>query len=242
MTSLILASGQIVSGLLKQETDSALTIQTINDKVVVAKTDIEERTLSNISMMPERQLDALSKDDARDLIAYLGSPTQVTMSGPPSPIDTKTGKVPGAIEGESMKVVEKTGGNARNQGMGGFKGDRWSGTDHLWWTGAKPGQRLGLEFIVKEPGTYQLDFALTKARDYAIVKVSIDDQIIDGQIDLYDPQVITTGMLSYPGVTLTKGTHRFSIEIVGANRSAAKSYMVGVDYLRLSPMDARESK
>lgn len=242
VTSLVLTSGQIVSGLLKQETDSALTIQTINDKVVVAKTDIEERTLSNISMMPERQLDALSKNDARDLIAYLASPAQVTMSGPPSPIDRKTGKVPGAIEGESMKVVEKTGGRTRNQNMGGFKGDRWSGTDHLWWTGAKPGQRLGLEFSVEEAGTYRLDFALTKASDYAIVKISIDDQIIDAQLDLYDPQVITTGMLSYPSVTLTKGTHRFNIEIVGANRKAAKSYMVGVDYLRLSPTETESSR
>lgn len=236
MTTLILNSGQVVSGLLKQETDSALTIETINDKVVVAKVDIEERQLSSVSMMPERQLDSLSPDDARDLIAYLASPAQVSMSGPPSPIDSKTGKVPGAIEGESMKVVEKTSGTAKNQPMGGFKADHWSGNDHLWWTGAKPGSRLGLEFNVEESGTYRLDFALTKARDYAIVKVFIDDQVIDSQIDLYDPQVITTGMLSYSGITLKGGQHRIVIEITGANSQAAKSYMVGVDYLRLTQL------
>lgn len=234
MTTLALISGQIVSGLLKQETDTALTIQTINDKVVVAKSDIEERSLSNISMMPERQLDTLKKDEVRDLIAYLASPAQVIMSGPPSPIDAETGKVTNAMEGESMKVVDKTGGSARNQPMGGFKGDRWSGNDHLWWTGAKPGQRLGLEFTVDEDGTYQLDFALTKAPDYAIVKVMIDKQVIDAQVDLFDTQVITTGILSYPDVSLTKGTHRFVVEIVGANPKAAKSYMVGLDYIRLT--------
>lgn len=234
VTNVALQSGQVVSGLLKQETDSALTIQTINDKIVVAKTDIEERALSSVSMMPERQLDALTSDDARDLVAYLASPVQVTMSGPPSPIDVKTGKVPRAIEGETLKIVEKTGGRTRNQNMGGFKADRWSGNDHLWWNGAKPGQRLSLEFVAEEAGNYRLDFALTKARDYAIVKISIDDRIMDTQIDLYDPQVMTTGMLSYPAVTLAKGSHRFTIEIVGANPKAEKSYMVGVDFLRLS--------
>ncbi|MCA9064892.1 MAG: VCBS repeat-containing protein, partial [Planctomycetaceae bacterium] len=53
MTVVALTSGQVVNGLLKNETDSALTIQTINDKIVVPKSEIEERTLSNISMMPE---------------------------------------------------------------------------------------------------------------------------------------------------------------------------------------------
>ena len=235
MTVLALNSGQLVSGLLKQDTDSAITIQTINDTVVVAKTDIEEQTLSPVSMMPERQLDALSIEDARDLIAYLASPIQVSMSGPPSPIDNATGKVADALEGESMKIVEKSGGSVRNQPMGGFKGDRWSGNDHLWWTGARPGDKLGLEFEVKSDGTYQVDFALTKAGDYAIVRVSIDDQVIDEQIDLYDKQVVTTGILSYPNVAIDEGTHRLNIEIVGANRQAVKSYMVGVDYLRLTP-------
>lgn len=42
------------------------------------------------------------------MIAYLASPSQVVLSGPASPIDGKTGKVSGALEGESMKIVEQT--------------------------------------------------------------------------------------------------------------------------------------
>ncbi|MFM7865763.1 MAG: hypothetical protein ACKPHU_16230, partial [Planctomycetaceae bacterium] len=109
---LALSDGRVVQGLLRKETDSALTIQTINDAVVVAKSEIEERSLSSTSMMPERQLDSLSKDEVRDLIAYLASPTQVALSGPKAPIDPQTKKVPGAQEGETLKIVEKTGGNA----------------------------------------------------------------------------------------------------------------------------------
>ena len=187
-------------------------------------------------MMPERQLDALTKDDVRDLIAYLGSPVQVAPAGPPSAIDDATGKVPGALEGESLAIVEKTGGRAASQGMGGFSKDRWSGNDQLWWTGGKPGSRLSLEVPVDADGTYTAELVLTKARDYAMVKVSIDAQILDANLDLYNnPDVVTTGVLSYPGVTLTKGVHRLNFEITGAHPDAVKNYMLGIDYVRLVP-------
>ena len=235
MTVVGLESGRVVSGLLKKETDSALTIQTINDVVVVAKSEIEDRTLSTVSMMPERQLDALSKADARDLIAYLGSPNQVTLSGPPVPVDPKTGKVPNAFEAESMKIVEKTDGNARSQGMEGFSKGRWSGKDQIWWTGAKPGSRLAFELTVEADGNYTIETAFTMARDYGIIQLSIDDQMFDAGLDCYnDPDVISTGALSYPPITLKKGVHRFNIEISGKNPKAVAGYMVGVDYVRLT--------
>ena len=231
-----LESGQVISGLLKNETDSAITIQTLNDRIVVPKSQIEERSLSKVSMMPERQLDALSKDDARDLMAYLASPFQVAISGPPASIDSETGKVPGAIEAENMKVVEKTAGNIRNQAMGSFRKGKWSGSNHLWWTGAKPGSRLALEVPVDADGTYTIELAFTKAHDYGVIRVSLDDTVLEEGLDLYNhPDVVATGTLSYPGVNLTKGNHRLQIEIIGAHPEAKKAYMVGVDYIRLQP-------
>ena len=241
MTVVALQDGRVISGLLRQETDSALTIQTINDKVVVPKAEIEDRTLSSVSMMPEGQLTAMTKDEARDLIAYLASPAQVTMSGPPSAIDSKTGKVPGAIEGESMKIVGKTGGNARNQPMGGFKADRWSGNDQLWWTGGKPGDTLSLELPVAAGGLYTVELVFTKAKDYGTAKISIDDQVLEGSVDFFsDPEVVTTGVLSYSNIRLSKGTHKLNIQITGANAKAVKGYMVAVDYVRLVAADPRE--
>jgi putative heme-binding domain-containing protein len=233
MTVVVLDDGRVVSGMLKQETDSALTVQTINDRIVIPKKQIEERSLSNVSMMPERQLDALKFEEARDLIAYLGSPAQVAMTGPPAPIDAKTGKVPGAIEGEAMKIVEKSAGNARSQPMGGFPKGSWSGKDQLWWTGAKPGDRLALEFSVDSDGAYDLELALTMAKDYGIVKLSVDDKVIDNGIDCFnDPDVTTTGVLSYNGIELSKGNHKITFEITGANPQAVKGYMVGIDFVR----------
>jgi putative heme-binding domain-containing protein len=238
MTVLALNDGRIINGLLKQETDSALTIQTINDKIVVPKSEIEERSLSTVSMMPERQLETLTKDEVRDMIAYLASPTQVILSGPASPIEDSTGKVPNAIEGETMKIVEKTGGNVVSQNMSGFKADRWSGNDQLWWTGAKPGDRLSLEVPVEKEGTYDLEIVLTRASDYGIVSLALDETVLDAAVDLYNnPEVITTGVLRYNKIVIKPGTHRLTLEIQGANPEAVQAYLVAVDYLRLVPSE-----
>lgn len=237
MSVIATEDGRVVSGLIQKETDSALTIRTINDTVIVAKSDIEERKLSDLSIMPERQLDTFKPNEVRDLIAYLGSPTQVTLRGPQSPIDKKTGRVPQAIEAEGMKIVGKTAGSAKSQSMTNFSKDRWSGSDHLWWTGAKPGAKLQLELPVTKVGSYEIEFVLTKAKDYGIVQLSLDGKNLGSPIDLYNaPDVITTGVLSFETGQLKPGPHRLGLEIIGANPKAVKSFMVGLDYVRLKPV------
>ncbi|QDU43993.1 FG-GAP repeat protein [Symmachiella dynata] len=234
LTVLVTVDGLVVSGLVKKETDSAVTIRTINDTVVVAKQDIEERMLSDQSMMPEGLLDPLKPEEVRDLIGYLASPHQVSLRGPRAPIDAKTGRVPDALEGESLKIIGKTAGNARSQPMGGFHADRWSGNDHFWWTGAGPGEKLELEIPVETAGAAELEIVLTRARDYGIVQLLWDGQKLGAPIDLYNaPDVVTTGVLSFPVSGLTPGNHKLTIEILGAHPKAAKAYMVGLDFVRL---------
>lgn len=238
MTLLQTDDGRVVSGLVKKETDSALTIQTLNDLVIVAKDEILERQLSELSMMPEGLLDPLTEEEICDLVTYLGSPAQVTARGPKSPIDSATGKVAGAIEGESMKLVGKSAGNARNQDMASFAGDRWSGNDHLWWTGAKPGDTLEVELPVDQTGTYQLELVLTMARDYGVVQVLLDGEPLGTPIDCFDPsEVVTTGVRTIPEVTLDAGEHRLGFEIKGANPAAVPAFMVGLDWVRLVPAE-----
>jgi len=234
MTVIATISGRVVSGLVRKETDSALTLRTINDTVVVPKSDIEEMVLSDKSLMPEGLLDQFSIDEIADLIKYLASPTQVALRGPRSPIDPKTNRVPGAVEGESMKIVGKTAGQARSQDMGHFPADHWSGNHHLWWTGAKPGARLQLEVPVRKAGKYRIEVVMTRARDYGIVQLSIGGQKLGGPIDLFNsPDVIATGVIAFDAIQLDAGDQRLTVEIVGAHPQAVKSYMFGLDYLRL---------
>ena len=233
MTVIATHDGRVISGLIQKETDSAITLRTINDTVVVAKSDIDERKLSELSLMPEGQLNQLTPEEQRDLLAYLGTPNQVPLRGPKAPIDPKTGRVPEAIEGEAMKIVGKTSGNTTSQAMGGFPKDKWSGSDHLWWTGAVPGAKLELELPVAAEGTYELEVVLTMARDYGIVQLLIDGESLGGPIDCYDVDVVTTGVLTLGQKKFMAGTHRLGLQIVGANPKADKGYMVGIDFVRL---------
>lgn len=233
MTVILTDDGRVISGLIQQETDSAVTLRTINDTVVVAKSDIDERKMSNLSVMPEGQLDQLKPDEVRDLIAYLAVPTQVRPSGPQSVIDATTKRVKSAIEGEGMKVVGKSAGNVRSQTMGNFSKGQWSGNDQLFWTGAKPGATLDLELEIANDGIYDIDIAMTKASDYGIVQLSLNGEKLGAPIDLFNaPDVVTTGMLTFPSIQLRKGNSKLSVEIIGANPNAVKGYLFGLDYVR----------
>ena len=88
-------------------------------------------------------------------------------------------------------------------------------------------------------GRYNLEIVLTKARDYGIVQLSLDDRELGGPIDLFHtPDVMTTGVLSFDDIELTAGAHRLRVQIVGANPKAVKAYMFGLDYARLVDREA----
>jgi putative membrane-bound dehydrogenase-like protein len=71
------SGGRIITGLVIAESPNAVTIQTVNEKLIVPAGEIENRTLSRVSMMPDGMLQKLFNDQVRDLIAYLASPSQV---------------------------------------------------------------------------------------------------------------------------------------------------------------------
>lgn len=66
--------GRVVTGLQVESTPTRLTLQTATEKIVLDRNDIEEVTESPLSIMPEGQLNSLSKDDVRDLIGFLSTP------------------------------------------------------------------------------------------------------------------------------------------------------------------------
>lgn len=233
MTILTTEDGRVVSGLILKETDSALTVRTINDTVVVAKADIEERQLSPLSLMPERLLEPLQSQEVHDLFAYLVSPTPVPQRGPRAPLDRQTKAVPGALEGETLGVAEKTRGAATPQSMGGFPADRWSGGQQLWWTDSQPGDKLELEVLVDKDGVYVVELVLTQAPDYGVVQLWLAGEKLGEPLDCYAPQVVTTGVLTFEKRKLRAGKEKLVVEMLGANPKANPAHMFGLDYLRL---------
>jgi putative heme-binding domain-containing protein len=79
MTLVTLDDGRVLSGVIDVESDATVTLKTTSGNMTIAKSDIENLTTSPVSMMPEGQLDKLSFDELRDLVAYLRSPRQVPL-------------------------------------------------------------------------------------------------------------------------------------------------------------------
>lgn len=163
-------------------------------------------------------------------------PTEPPVRGKPAAFDEATGRVTGALEGESLKVLNTTAGKTASQKMGSFKAGRWSSGEQLLWSGAKPGDRLEVEIDVSAAGTYNLAAAFTLARDFATVQLALDGQSLGQPLDFYNyPDVKTSGEVALGQHQLTAGQHKLSFEITGINASAVKSYVFGLDYLRLTP-------
>ena len=141
--------------------------------------------------------------------------------------------VPGAVEGEALKIVNKAAGTAEIQDVDKF---RWSGDQQLWWRDGKPGDRLVLELPVKEVGTYRVMANLTKARDYGIVRLAINGQSAKNEFDRYATSV-THDLLEIGRFELQQGTNSLEVEIVGANAQAIKRHMFGLDYVKLEKVD-----
>ena len=158
------------------------------------------------------------------------------LKGKAATIDKETGRVAGALEGEELTVLKATAGKTSQQKMAAFKTGQWSGGEQLFWTGGKPGERLDLEIAVPAEGQYDIAAAFTMARDYGIVQPKLDDEPLGEPLDLYSyPDVITSGEVALGTRQLAAGKHTLTLVLTGANPSAVQSFMVGLDYLRISP-------
>jgi putative heme-binding domain-containing protein len=89
-------SGRVVSGIVKSESPSAVTLLDGEGKsITVARGAIESREVSKVSLMPEGLADYMTQAEFTDLIAYLAS--------------LRTGRAPTPGEGTSGPLTLPTG-------------------------------------------------------------------------------------------------------------------------------------
>jgi putative heme-binding domain-containing protein len=77
LTNILLEDGRVLSGILVEETERSLTVQTINQRLVLDKAEIDEMQPSSVSMMPEGQLEKMQPLEVRNLLSYLATKGQV---------------------------------------------------------------------------------------------------------------------------------------------------------------------
>ena len=132
-----------------------------------------------------------------------------------------------------LRIIEEPKGSAERQNMKDWEAGKWRNDEQLWWTGAGPGDRLILGLETKEAGQYKLIIRFTKAKDYSMVQLYLDDNKLGEPIDLYNPEVVLSEPMELGTHELTAGTHKLTFVITGANPEAIKSYLVGIDYITL---------
>jgi len=135
--------------------------------------------------------------------------------------------VENALEGEALKVTEYTGGTTEIQNLPQY---RWSNNQQLWWRNADEQDRMIVEFSAEEAGDYEVTLGTTKARDYAIVRLTVNGETKIESLDLYNPSVVAVD-ITLPICRLRQGKNTLEVTVLGANPEAVKSHMFGLDYI-----------
>lgn len=76
MSVIEMKDDRVLSGIIAEQKERTITIQTASAKVVLPRDEIQSITASKLSMMPEGLIDNLSESDVRDLVAYVTTPSQ----------------------------------------------------------------------------------------------------------------------------------------------------------------------
>jgi hypothetical protein len=73
--------------------------------------------------------------------------------------------------------------------------------------------------------------AMSKAPDYGIYQIFLDDKPLTAAIDFYNAKNIHIGEISFPNIFLTKGKHTITfLEASGDNKRGPR---FGIDYIRV---------
>ena len=79
MTILLLDDDRIINGLITEENEKSVSVQTATELLTLSKDSIQSRKVTEKSPMPDGLLDTLSANQIRDLIGYLQTPSQVSL-------------------------------------------------------------------------------------------------------------------------------------------------------------------
>lgn len=74
-----LNSGRVVTGIVKNESANTVQVQTANELLTLAKSDIDTRQPSALSMMPDDLVTKLPASEFKALVAYLRNPVQTPL-------------------------------------------------------------------------------------------------------------------------------------------------------------------
>jgi putative membrane-bound dehydrogenase-like protein len=70
---------RVITGIVVERSTARVVVQTATERITLSPDEVTSVKDSPLSIMPEGQLEALTKEQVRDLVGYLMSPTQVPL-------------------------------------------------------------------------------------------------------------------------------------------------------------------
>ena len=147
------------------------------------------------------------------------------------------------IEGESLKQVSVSAGEAKHQKVSKQGEYVWGGDKQLWWRGGEIGSQWVLEFSHDGSAPAVLmSGEFTQAIDYGIAKIMLNGTVIAEQVDFFAPK-IGKKRIDFGEVELRQGANQLTFVLADSNAEASPGRMIGVDLLELQviPEVDRES-
>lgn len=77
--TVVLDSGRVLTGMIIEQNERTLTLQTAQEPVTIDRKQIDEMKQTNLSVMPDGLLQNLTTEQIRDLVGYLMSTEQVPL-------------------------------------------------------------------------------------------------------------------------------------------------------------------
>jgi hypothetical protein len=143
--------------------------------------------------------------------------------------------IQGAIECESLHVVNRTAGvGVERQDQRPFKG-KWSGDEQLLIRGKKVGDYVEVAIPADTAGPQRITLYATQANDYGILKFSVNGQAVADTFDGYAPEPVPSAPITLGVFTPKDGKLILHIELVGSNpKSIGSKYLAGLDAVVVS--------
>jgi len=141
----------------------------------------------------------------------------------------------GLIEAEDLPVIAKSREfSFWLQPSSGFTGGYWSKDGHMFAHDTQQGDWIELRLPEQEPGRYALEIFMTKAADYGIVAVFVNNTRL-GAFDLWSGRgVVPSGALKLGEVQLVGRKNVLRLQIEGKNPNATPPfYQFGIDGIRI---------
>jgi hypothetical protein len=133
--------------------------------------------------------------------------------------------VKGAIEGETLRLIDHSGGTVQRQALD----EKWSREEQVWWRDAAPGDIAKWEVLSAKTGALRLIGTFTEAADYGIIQLFWNGEKLGEPIDFFSAAL---GLRKIDfGIVDIKPTNILEARVVGANEKADRRHMFGIDYL-----------